>query len=232
MKILVFASCSKRKSISYPTEPKCKDIVMKEMKDSFVDRFPEKRTARNLYRGSLNISVNSAVTQLRDFFDVGYYIVSAGFGIVEENEFVPPYNCSFSQMNNEDLIERAKALRIPEDFQEIVEKEKPDLIYLALGKTYLTALGDWDTDLPCATIAFAESTSKKVITLPADNIAVQEASHLGLGPIHGVVGYKGDLLLLTTRFVKNQKNPEKALLEILETPEDLIQMLDMLRKID
>ena len=232
MKILVFASCSKRKSISYPTEPKCKDIVMKEMKDSFVDRFPEKRTARNLYRGSLNISVNSAVTQLRDFFDVGYYIVSAGFGIVEENEFVPPYNCSFLQMNNEDLIERAKALRIPEDFQEIVEKEKPDLIYLALSKTYLTALGDWDTDLPCATIAFAESTSKKVITLPADNIAVQEASHLGLGPIHGVVGYKGDLLLLTTRFVKNQKNPEKALLEILETPEDLIQMLDMLRKID
>jgi len=205
---------------------------MKEMKDSFVYRFPEKRTARNLYRGSLNISVNSAVTQLRDFFDVGYYIVSAGFGIVEENEFVPPYNCSFLQMNNEDLIERAKALRIPEDFQEIVEKEKPDLIYLALSKTYLTALGDWDTDLPCATIAFAESTSKKVITLPADNIAVQEASHLGLGPIHGVVGYKGDLLLLTTRFVKNQKNPEKALLEILETPEDLIQMLDMLRKID
>ena len=232
MKILVFASCSKRKSISYPTEPRCKDIVMKEMKDSFVYRFPEKRTARNLYRGSLNISVNSAVTQLRDFFDVGYYIVSAGFGIVEENEFVPPYNCSFLQMNNEDLIERAKALRIPEDFQEIVEKEKPDLIYLALSKTYLTALGDWDTDLPCATIAFAESTSKKVITLPADNIAVQEASHLGLGPIHGVVGYKGDLLLLTTRFVKNQKNPEKALLEILETPEDLIQMLDMLRKID
>ncbi len=232
MKILVFASCSKRKSISYPTEPKCKDIVMKEMKDSFVDQFPEKRTARNLYRGSLNISINSAVTQLRDFFDVGYYIVSAGFGIVEENEFVPPYNCSFSQMNNEDLIERARALRIPEDFQEIVEKEKPDLMYLALSKTYLTALGDWDTDLPCATIAFTESTSKKVITLPADNIAVQEASHLGLGPIHGVVGYKGDLLLLTTRFVKNQKNPEKALLEILETPEDLIQMLDMLRKID
>ncbi|MCK5047185.1 MAG: hypothetical protein KAS22_11435, partial [Candidatus Heimdallarchaeota archaeon] len=157
MKILVFASCSKRKSISYPTEPRCKDIVMKEMKDSFVDRFPEKRTARNLYRGSLNISINSAVTQLRDFFDVSYYIVSAGFGIVEENEFVPPYNCSFSQMNNEDLIERARALRIPDDFQEIVEKEKPDLMYLALGKTYLTALGDWDKDLPCATIAFTKS---------------------------------------------------------------------------
>jgi len=206
---------------------------MKEMKDSFVERFPEKRTARDLYRGSLNISINSAVTQLRDFFDVSFYIISAGFGIVEENELVPPYNCSFSQMNNEDLIERARLLRIPDDFQEIIEKEKPDLMYLALGKTYLTALGEWDKALPCATIAFTESTSKKVITLPANNIAVQEVTHLGIGPIHGVVGYKGDLLLLTTRFVKNnQKNPEKALLELLETPDDLVQMLAMLRKID
>ncbi len=233
MKILVFASCSKRKSISYPNEPRCKDIVMKEMKDSFVERFPEKRTARDLYRGSLNISINSAVKQLREFFDVSYYIISAGFGIVEENELVPPYNCAFSQMNKEDLIERARLLRIPDDFQEIVAKEKPDLMYLALGKSYLTALGEWDKDLPCATIAFTESASKKVITLPADNIAVQEVAHLGIGPIHGVVGYKGDLLLLTTRFVKNnQKNPEKALLELLETPDDLVQMLAMLRNID
>ncbi|MBK5114049.1 MAG: hypothetical protein KGD59_13705 [Candidatus Heimdallarchaeota archaeon] len=232
MKILVFASCSKRKSISYPTEPICKEIIMKGMKDSFVERFPEKRTARDLYRGSLNISINSAVNQLRDFFDVSYYIVSAGFGIVEENEFVPPYNCAFSLMTKEEIIERARVLMIPDDFQEIVDKEKPDLMYLALGKTYLLALGEWDRDLPCKTIAFTESVSKEVITLPADHIAVQEAIHLGLGPIHGVVGYKGDLLLLTTRFVKNQRNPEKALLELLETPDDLVQMIDMLRKID
>lgn len=232
MKILVFASCSKRKSISYPDEPTCKDIVMKGMKDSFVERFPEKRTARDLYRGTLNISINSAVKQLKEFFDVSYYILSAGFGIVEENELVPPYNCAFSQMNNEAILERARVLRIPDDFKEIVENEKPDLIYLALGKTYLTALGEWDKDLPCKTIAFTKSSSKKVITLPADHIAVQEATHLGLGPIHGVVGYKGDLLLLTTRFVKNQKNPEKALLELLETPDDLVQMIDMIRKID
>ena len=129
-------------------------------------------------------------------------------------------------------IERARVLRIPDDFQDIVEKEKPDLMYLALGKTYLMALDDWDKDLPCKTIAFTESSSKEVITLPADHIAVQEAAHLGLGPMHGVVGYKGDLLLLTTRFVKNQKNPEKALLELLETPNDIVQMIDMLRKID
>jgi len=230
MKILVFASCSKRKSLSYPNEPTCKDIIMKGMKDSYVQKFPEKRTARDLYRGSLNISVNSAVKQLKEFFDVGFYIVSAGFGIVEENELVPPYNCTFSTMTKDEIIERARVLRIPNDFQEIIEKEKPDLIYLALGNTYLQALGDWDKNLPCKTIAFTESEAKEVITLPADHIAVQEATHLGLGPIHGVVGYKGDLLLLTTRFVKNQRNPEKALLELLEAPDDFVQMIDMLRK--
>ena len=229
MKILVFASCSKRKAISYPNQPTCQQINSKEMREAYLPNFSEKRKAKDLYRGSLNISTNAAVRHLREMFDVGYYIVSAGFGIVNEEDIMPPYECSFSEMRKDNIIERANALNIPNDYQEIIKKENPDFMYLALGKNYLMALGNWDENLPCKTIAFEESTSDKVITLPADHIAVQEVSRIGGMPIHGVIGFKGDLLLLATRFLKNQRNPEKALVEILDTPNDLKQMIAMLR---
>ncbi|NHJ05069.1 MAG: hypothetical protein EAX90_09610 [Candidatus Heimdallarchaeota archaeon] len=229
MKILIFASCSKTKSLKYPHQPNCDEILSKEMREQFLQRFPEKRTAKELYRGSLNISLNSAVRQLREFFDVSYYIISAGFGIINELDKVPPYECSFSDMSNEKIIERAKQLHIPEDFKEIIQREEPDFIYLALGKNYLLSVGEWDIDLPCKTIAFYPSNSEQVITLPADHIAVKEASSIGGLPIHGVIGYKGDLLLLTTRYLKNQKDPAKALIEILNDPEDLIYTLNSIR---
>ena len=230
MKILVFASCSKTKSIKYPHQPNCNEITSKGMKEKYLLQFPEKKIAKDLYRGALNISLNSAIKQLREYFEVSYYIISAGFGIVNENELVPPYECTFSELSKKQIEERAKLLNIPEDYQNIIEKEQPDLIYLAAGKDYLLALGEWDRNLPCKTIAFIDSESDEVISLPADHIAVREAASMGGLPIHGVIGYKGDLLLLTTRYLKNQKDPNKALKEILDNPEELIYTLNSIRK--
>lgn len=229
MKILIFTCCSKSKSIKFPNQPICNELTSKEKKEYFLARFPDKRKAAELFRGPLNISINSAVRQLREFFDVQYYIVTAGFGIVNEEEILPPHDCSFNEMNKEKVQERAQNLEIPEDYRKIVEEENPDLIYLALGRNYLEALGEWDSNLPCTTIAFAESNSNNVISLPADHIAVHEISALG-GMIHGASGYKGDLLLLTTRYLKNQKNPEKALKEILDDPDDLVYTINSIRE--
>ncbi len=230
MKILVLASCSKTKSIQYPHQPICSEIPSKESREQILLKFPMKKTAKDLYRGALNLSTNSAVRLLRNHFEVCYYIVSAGFGIIGENDLLPPYNCSFSDMSKDQIIDRAELLNIPEDYQEIINKEKPDLIYLALGKNYLTALGKWDEKLPCKTIAFDLSDSANVITLPADHITVKEVSRVGGLPIHGVIGFKGDLLLLTTRYLKEQTNPEKALKELLDNPDDLIYTVNSLRE--
>lgn len=230
MKILVIASCSKKKSIQYPNEPTCNEITSKESREQILTKFPMKKTAKDLYRGALNLSTNSAVKLLKNYFDVSYYIVSAGFGIIEETILLPPYDCSFSDMTKDKIIERAELLNIPEDFQEIINKENPDLIYLALGKNYLSALGKWDEKLPCKTIAFDHSDSTDVITLPADHIVVKEVSRVGGLPIHGVIGFKGDLLLLTTRYLKEQPNPESALKELLDNPDNLIYTVNSLRE--
>ena len=230
MKILVIASCSKTKSIKYPHQPVCNEIQSKESLEKFLPRFPIKKPARDLYRGALNLSTNSAVRLLKKNFDVSYYFVSAGFGLIEENEILPPYECSFSDMRKDQILERSQLLNIPADFQELIAKENPDLIYLALGKDYLTALGKWDENLPCQTIAFTESDSEKVITLPANHIAVKEVASVGGLPIHGVIGFKGDLLLLTTRYLKEQINPVEALQKLLEKPDDLIYTVNTLRE--
>ena len=230
MKILIFASCSKTKSIKYPHQPNCNEITSKGMKEKYLLQFPEKKTAKDLYRGAINISLNSAIKLLREYFDVSYYIISAGFGIVNENELVPPYECTFSELTKKQIEERAELLNIPTDYKKLIEQEQPDLIYLEVGKDYLQALGEWDKDLPCKTLAFANSESDKVISLPADHIIVREAANVGGFPIHGDLGYKGDLLLLTTRYLKNQKDPVKALKEILDKPDELIYTLNSIRK--
>ena len=229
MKILVFASCSKTKSVKLPNQPDCSQLISKESRERFLHMIPEKRTATELYRGALNISVTSAVRQLRENFTVGYYIVSAGFGIVNENDIVPPYDCSFATMGKSLIVERAEQLEIPQDFKAIVEKEQPDLIYLAMGRNYMLALGEWDTQLPCKTIAFIPSASDKVITLPADHLIVKEVSSIGSLPIHGVIGYKGDLLLITTRYLKNNPQPDKALMDLINKPDELIYTVNSIR---
>lgn len=132
-------------------------------------------------------------------------------------------------MTKEEIINRAKLLEIPDDYRRIITTEKPDLIYLGLGKNYLQALGKWDFNLPCKTIAFEPSQNKNVISLPADNIAVKETAAVSALPIHGVIGFKGDLLLLSSNYLKNQKNPEEALKELLEKPEDFLYLINTLR---
>jgi hypothetical protein len=229
MKLLIFASCSKSKVLEHISQPTCEQLTSKEAKKLFGDRFTDKRPASKLYKGPLNISINSAVAKLRKIFDVAYYIVSAGFGIVHESELLPPYNCTFAGMKKNEILERAKKLEIPEDFQKIIQKEQPDVIYLALGKDYLNALGDWDQNLPCKTIAFDSSESNKVITLPADHLVVKEVASVSSIPIHGVIGYKGDLLLLTTRYIEPHSNPEEALKDLLENPDELTYLVSKMQ---
>ncbi|NHJ85492.1 MAG: hypothetical protein FK734_08520 [Asgard group archaeon] len=229
MKLLIFSSCSKRKVIEYPHQPSCDDLTSKERREDFIIKLSVNRPAHQMYLGALNLSIKSAIKVLRRFFDVSHYIVSAGFGIIEETVEIPPYDCTFSTMSKEDIEKRAELLTIPNDYHEIIEKEKPDCIYLALGKKYLDAIGSWDKDLPCKTIAFDDSDNNLVITLPADHIAVQEASFGGGLPIHGVVGYKGDLLLLTTNYLVNSDKPDIALKELLDNPNDFKYVINSLR---
>ncbi|MBD3189701.1 MAG: hypothetical protein GF308_03615 [Candidatus Heimdallarchaeota archaeon] len=225
MEILVITSCSKKKAESHINQPSCDEINSKYDRKKYLGTFVEKRATRDMYQGAMNISINSAIKKLREFFEVEYYILSAGFGLLQEDWKIPPYNCTFSNMTKKEILERAKLLEIPKDYKKILVKTNPSLIYLALGKDYLLSLGNWDENLPCTTIAFSPSDSEKVISFPADYITVKKVSSRSGVPIHGVVGFKGDLLLILANYLLSQKNPEESLQKLLSETDILKYLL-------
>lgn len=225
MEILVITSCSKKKAESHINQPSCDEINSKYDRKKYLETFIEKRAAREMYRGAMNLSINSAVKKLRGFFEVEYYIVSAGFGLLHEDWEIPPYNCTFSNMTKKAILERAKLLEIPKDYKKILAKTNPSLMYLALGKDYLLSLGTWDENLPCTTIAFSSSNSEEVISFPADYLTVKKVSSQSGVPIHGVVGFKGDLLLILANYLTSQKNPKESLQHLLSETDILKYLL-------
>jgi len=230
MKLFVLTSCSKIMTIKQEHGLTCDDLNAPDKIDYQLRAGSQKKKARDLFRGPLNISVNAAVDQLRKHFGVCFYILSAGFGLLNEDDKIPPHNCSFSDMSDEEIRTYAMNLGIPEKFKTLIENEQPDFIFLALKPQYLCALGDWEEVISCPTIAYQPSQSKYVISLPEDHLPREESMRMGGLPFRGPVSFRDDLLLLTKRYITNSSNPEQALKEIIAKPNELLYLLDSIRK--
>ncbi len=97
--------------------------------------------ARDLYTGRQQKHVKSAVRWLlRQGHDVDRYFVSAGFGLVAEDEYLPPYEVSFSSMNVSDIRERSAKLYIQEDLRNLLQEADYDIVFFTLGKDYYTSI--------------------------------------------------------------------------------------------
>lgn len=143
-KILIINSCSKSKAISHSDQPTCADLNTKEQRDAQKVKFESLLTpAGKLYTGKQASAIQSAVKMLKESHEVDYYIISAGFGFVNEQEQLPPYECSFSGLGKRKIKEMADNLSIIKDMQVSIAS-KYDFIYLALGIDYLTAIGNLD----------------------------------------------------------------------------------------
>ncbi|MFW9846353.1 MAG: DUF6884 domain-containing protein, partial [Candidatus Thorarchaeota archaeon] len=197
MRVLVVGSCGKSKSKISPCRPQCKDLRSKDSLLIWQKRLSDQLTpAREMYTGHQNRELLRGIDTLRRIprLEVHLLILSAGFGILSENELVPPYDCSFSKMKTADIQKRAKTLGNSESFR-TANKIRYDLTYLALGKKYLTALGD---DYLSATRGTVVSFDRKamherLVYVPSGSVSVRSFSSRGF-KIHGVVGFKGDLL--------------------------------------
>ncbi|MFW9839993.1 MAG: hypothetical protein ACFFES_03750 [Candidatus Thorarchaeota archaeon] len=196
MRVLVVGSCGKKKLYNEHEQPSCHDI---DTKRDII--FWKKRLldfclpARDMYTGPQNTELVKAVDLLRTIanIEVQYIIVSAGFGILQEKELIPPYDCSFSSMSMKEVRKRSQEQELQASIFNMVDKGF-DLVYLALGKRYLAALGkDTLSKMKVLTIAFDGQESDYLIRLPCSAQTVRAFSKRG-HKVHGVVGFKGDLL--------------------------------------
>jgi hypothetical protein len=96
--------------------------------------------ARRLYTGRQQQYIDSAVDQLRAAGDsVDRVYVSAGFGLVEEETDLPPYNVTFAEMSASAIDDRAQRLGIPEAVRSRLTAERYDVVVFALGRDYYRA---------------------------------------------------------------------------------------------
>jgi len=210
VRILVVGSCSKRKLIQHKDAPSCNDLSSKDALLTWQEFLCDYVVrAREMYTGYLNQELVKGVDILRKIegIEVQLVIVSAGFGIIGENELIPPYDCSFSGMRKCEIQARKNGLKIEYDFARICSSGF-DIVYLALGRNYLLALGDeWTSVTTSLVIGFDKNlTGSRVVHVPADYRTVSAFSSKGY-IIHGVVGFKGDLLRILAEFATEHDDP-------------------------
>jgi len=215
LRILVIGSCGKKKSIQSTDAPTCNNLAS-------IDDIREWRKklgstsikARELYIGNQNRELVKGVDLLRriEKTEIKFSILSAGFGLVEENDMIPSYDCSFTGMRKSQIQERAEWLNISSNFKELLETGF-DLVYLALGKKYFLTLGnDWKIKAETMILGFNRALSEgKLLCIPSAHDIVKAFSQNG-HKIHGITGFKGDLLRILASYALKQKNPYRELL--------------------
>lgn len=214
MRVLVIGSCGKKKRFSENDAPTCNELLGKKSLLELRKKYSETSCeARRMYTGNQTRELVNAVDLLRSVekVEVHFFIISAGFGILSEDEIIFPYECSFTGMKKSEIRERALLLSISEDFSTICQT-RYDLSYLALGSTYLTSLGDgWAEELSGSIVKFgSEIENDRVLTLPANADAVKRFSSSG-HKIHGVAGFKGDLLRILVTYAMRMDNPYREI---------------------
>ncbi|TFF91396.1 peroxide stress protein YaaA [Candidatus Thorarchaeota archaeon] len=210
MRICVVDSCGKKKMTEAHPMPECDDLQSEQDLEFWRERLADKAVpAREMYLGSQHREIARAVDLLRtvDGLEVQLYILSAGFGLLGENDLIPPYECSFTGMSRKMILERSKALSVPRRFSRLGE-ESFELLYLALGKNYLAALGDiWSSISDTLIVLFDDRLkADNVLALPAGNQVVKAFSQAG-HKVHGAAGFKGDLLRILATHALRAEDP-------------------------
>ncbi len=207
MKILVLASCGKRKGLSNPNAATLEVLSTKERIDDYLSSEVPKVPAGDLYTGPQAVALREAVKLLREKFPTDYYIISAGFGLVRDSDELPAYDVSFNDMPLADAMIRADMLGIRDG---ITKLPQYDLVLLAVGQRYSRVLGtqmqdSWEKGN--TVVHFLRTHASSAVYLP---LGAKEVSTLSqYFPIQGVVGSKGAVIREIAKGLNNHMKPSE-----------------------
>lgn len=173
MDILVLSPCSSDKYYDN-TVLDC-EVVDGSPREKLVREHSEfVKPAGEMYTGDEHQHIRTAVSDLREISNVDWNIISAGFGLLQENTEIPMYDCGFSKQNIESVRARAKQeghdvdnltndetiqavgrdKRIPQEFERVLNREY-DLLFVVLSEPYLLSVADALIEVPEQTTGFA-----------------------------------------------------------------------------
>jgi len=195
--ILVISPCSGSKRYDAVIEAEEIDASPQE---ELVREYPDPVTAaEDMYTGREHQLIQSAARELEQIAEVDWQIISAGFDVLSRDTPIPPYDCSFSEidevraraqrmgldvdsMTNDELIEAVGRKKgVHRDLQQALG-EGYDLVFVAMGAKYLLSAREALTSIPNETtsFAFASKGSRELVGdcnwIPATEA---ERSHFG-----------------------------------------------------
>ena len=131
-------------------------------------------------------------------FHIDFSIISAGYGYINENKFIYPYECTFNTMKSREIKEWSDFLNITDSLNKDIQDK--DLIIFLLGKKYLEAINFKSLNLEDKRLVFFTSNDIPLSDYVRVNCSIKEAKEFGCG----LISLKGFLFkLLCNEFVKN-----------------------------
>ena len=194
MKIAVLTSCTSTKQYKPHNQ-----LSQKDFSHLSAERIAELEEyslpAYQMYTGNQHARLMAGIEELRaSGSTVDLYIISAGYGLLDGNRSIVPYECTFSGMKVSEIEAWASRLKIPEAVARLFQQTDYDLVLVLLGDTYLRALQLTDnTVFGSPTLFLCASKSEKFIKgiggFDTIKLAGAEAKRFHCG----LVGLKGEL---------------------------------------
>jgi hypothetical protein len=206
-KILIVTSCTKDKMIP-PLGPHLHQLTPEQLWDERDDdrvtrNFGEldeyRIPASQLYHGRQHLQLMQGVNLLRQIFGhtvVDLKIISAGFGLVSEEQPLPPYNATFTDLSPSKILINAQRLRIPQKINDLMHVSY-DCAFFLLGDSYLLSLGlpfPQKPNFPCLFLAGPSSHKRVPRRVPYYFVRVGQDDSIAFS--YNLVGLKGHLFKL------------------------------------
>lgn len=142
MKILVITSCTGRKKYKPTNQLQPEDFLSTERLETRSTELEDFEVpAAKMYTGQQHRFLMVGLRQLREIYGqtvVDLHIISAGYGLLSENDVIVPYNVTFQKLKKKEILERSNNLQIHEQVETLIKGY--DLVFYLLGKEYVQAL--------------------------------------------------------------------------------------------
>lgn len=142
MKLLVITSCTGEKAIDSPDQLTLDDFkagaaVVRAREQAQTSGLMR---ADELYTGLQHVRLMRGVKAARSSsgLDVDLRILSAGYGLVEADRLLAPYEATFAGMKKDELRSWGRQLTVPQQMREVLAQPY-DLALVLLGEDYLAA---------------------------------------------------------------------------------------------
>jgi hypothetical protein len=142
MKLLIISSCTNAKSVEAPNSLKLSDFRSPDTlraREAELNRWL--RPAFEMYAGEQHKRLVHGVKELRAAFGrqvASVKIVSAGYGLIDEEQLIAPYNVTFATMSRSEQLAWSQHLGIARAVREAIRGWP--LVFFLLGDAYLRAI--------------------------------------------------------------------------------------------